>query len=95
MVEELQEKYQVRPNLSETRSDKIHDVYEKFPLIAQTLLDLISENEKKDKRYFELIMAVETKSPNESRHDTALRYIKESQNKTQVAQKESLSPHYQ
>ena len=31
----------------------------------------------KDKLYHELIMAVETKYPNESRHATALRYITE------------------
>ena len=31
----------------------------------------------KDKLYHELIMAVETKYPNESRHATALRYIRE------------------
>lgn len=30
-------------------------------------------------RYYELIMAVEKKHPGESRHQTALRFIKESQ----------------
>ena len=30
-------------------------------------------------RYYELIMAVETKHPNETRHQTALRYIREAE----------------
>ena len=33
-------------------------------------------------KYHELLMAVETKYPSESRHETALRYIKEVENKT-------------
>lgn len=32
------------------------------------------------KKYYELIMAVEQKHPNESRHETALRYIREREN---------------
>lgn len=32
-------------------------------------------------KYYELLHYVETKHPNESRHDTALRYIKEAENK--------------
>ena len=31
------------------------------------------------KRYYELIMAVSTKHPNETRHETALRYIQEAE----------------
>ncbi len=30
-------------------------------------------------KYYELLYAVETKYPNESRHETALRYIKEAE----------------
>jgi len=33
-------------------------------------------------QYHELIMAVESKYPNESRHETALRYIRERENKS-------------
>lgn len=32
-------------------------------------------------KYFELLYAIETKVPNETRHQTALRYIKETQNR--------------
>ena len=33
------------------------------------------------KKYLELIYAVATKTPNESRHETALRYINEAENR--------------
>lgn len=37
----------------------------------------LAEKEKEVARYHELIYAVEAKHPNETRHQTALRYIKE------------------
>jgi len=40
----------------------------------------VKEKSKKlDERYQELIMSVERKFPNETRHETALRYIKEAE----------------
>jgi len=35
-----------------------------------------------EKKYNKLIMAVETKYPGETRHETALRYIKDRENST-------------
>lgn len=35
-------------------------------------------------KYYELIMAVESKFPNETRHETALRYIKEREQKIKI-----------
>jgi len=35
------------------------------------------DREELEKKYYELIYAVATKHPNESRHETALRYIRE------------------
>lgn len=48
--------------------------------------------EDKWEKYNELILAVETKYPNESRHETALRYIREAENKDNnvACKKESL-----
>jgi hypothetical protein len=50
----------------------------------QAIIDYV-EREKKEElllhnKYNNLIMAVASKYPNESRHDTALRYIKEAEN---------------
>ena len=44
------------------------------------------ELERIKAKYYELIYAVERKFPNESRHETALKYIKQAENsKTQTA----------
>ena len=44
----------------------------------------IIEDAKTIGKYNQLLMAVERKFPNESRHETALRYIKAGERKTQV-----------
>lgn len=41
------------------------------------ILDSFCRLVKVEERYNELILAVESKFPNETRHDTALRYIKD------------------
>jgi hypothetical protein len=41
----------------------------------------MDESKDIEAKYYELLYAVETKIPNESRHQTALRYIKERENK--------------
>lgn len=41
-------------------------------------------------KYYELLYAVGTKYPNESRHETALRYIKEAEAPTPLGAKESV-----
>ena len=38
-----------------------------------------------NEKYMELIMAVATKFPNESRHETALRYIEQAENRSNIA----------
>ena len=40
------------------------------------------DKQSNDSKYFELIMAVENKYPGESRHQTALRYIKEAESRS-------------
>ena len=47
-----------------------------------SLVKLRPENEKLKERYDELIMQVERKFPNESRHETAKRYIRERESTT-------------
>ena len=44
-----------------------------------TIEDVIKDLEEIRDKYFELIMQVESKYPNESRHETALRYIREAE----------------
>ena len=39
------------------------------------------DKQSNDSKYFELIMAVGNKHPGESRHQTALRYIKEAESR--------------
>uniref|UniRef100_A0A6H1ZG30 Uncharacterized protein n=1 Tax=viral metagenome TaxID=1070528 RepID=A0A6H1ZG30_9ZZZZ len=46
-----------------------------------SLIDRMPEPKTEDK-YMELIMAVENKYPGESRHQTALRYIKEAESRS-------------
>lgn len=48
---------------------------------------LIKEAEQASRKYEELIMAVGNKYPNETRHETALRYIKSAENQTDVTSK--------
>ncbi len=48
------------------------DIYDLSDII-KTLLDDFDE---KSKKYYELLYAVESKYENETRHETALRYIK-------------------
>ena len=43
-----------------------------------------------ESKYWELIWAVETKYPDESRHETALRYIKEAENRGDETAKQDL-----
>ncbi|MBU1076217.1 MAG: hypothetical protein KKH98_02920 [Spirochaetes bacterium] len=50
-------------------------------LIKKSDLDTIFSEEGKYRQYNELLMAVERKFPNESRHETALRYIREAEQK--------------
>lgn len=59
-------------------------------VIDRQTYNLLIEDELE--KYNELILAVETKYPNESRHETALRYIREAENKDNnvVNKKESL-----
>ena len=42
-----------------------------------SLRQLVAENERLSKEYYELIFAVASKCPGETRHETALRYIQE------------------
>ena len=51
-------------------------------------LDLDKIIEEAKAKYTELLMAVENKYPNESRHDTALRFIREAQSNIEQAKKE-------
>jgi len=48
------------------------------------------DNRILNKKLNELIMAVESKYPNESRHETALRYIRERESKSLTAGKDIL-----
>ena len=50
---------------------------EGIELITKSVIHLKNKN----RQYNELIMAVGRKFPNESRHETALRYIKEAEQK--------------
>ena len=43
--------------------------------ISPEMRELKQERDEIKKKYYELIMVVATKHPNESRHQTALRYI--------------------
>ena len=43
----------------------------------------MEKNEKVNHNYYELLWAVERKDPGETRHQTALRYIREAENKTE------------
>ena len=47
--------------------------------LRQTLQTLTNQIERAREKYNELIMAVESKYEGESRHETALRYIKEAE----------------
>lgn len=42
-------------------------------------IEKMKELDKRSEKYYELLYAVESKFPNESRHDTALRYIQEAE----------------
>lgn len=50
--------------------------------------ELFDKVEELEKKYSELLYAVENKYPNENRHETALRYIKQMQSGTLTAQQE-------
>lgn len=51
----------------------------------------IEASEERDKKYSELLMAVCRKILNESRHETALRYIREGEEQDNVAVAEQIS----
>lgn len=57
--------------------------------ISASVRPLNSESSKIKEKYMELIMAVATKFPGETRHETALRYILERENGTQISGTES------
>lgn len=46
-----------------------------------------------EEKYYELLYAVGNKYPNESRHETALRYIKEAEISTDESSKEAKNEH--
>ena len=52
---------------------------EKQKRIVDSFNSKIIKNRKIDKAYSELLMAVENKYPGETRHETALRYIKDAE----------------
>lgn len=47
--------------------------------MKSTKVPVLDVEKKIDDYYYELIMAVETKYPNETRHETALKYIKQAE----------------
>ena len=49
--------------------------------IEHDVKDMLEQNERLQGKYDELIMFVATKHPDESRHETAMRYIMERENK--------------
>lgn len=50
------------------------------PPVLKQLVDEYAELVRIKEAYYELIFSVETKHPQESRHQTALRYIKQAEN---------------
>lgn len=78
------------------------NIYIQFPVFDEEvleremksdLMEIVREARKEysvnqSDKYIELLMAVENKYPNESRHDTALRLIREAQKGSVEARKE-------
>ena len=78
---------------------EFEELFDKFAKYDDTMFSMkgmadyfYREGEKKgreDDKYYELIMAVKRKWPNESRHETALRYIQEAEKPTNETAKQS------
>lgn len=68
------------------------DQYEKW--LAEKIQSLQTQLEERTEKYQEIMMAVESKYPNETRHETALRYIKSCESGSEVGQsvKQLLTP---
>jgi len=53
------------------------------------MVEMLSENDRLRKLYDALIMEVATKHPGESRHETALRYIRNAENRNSHCEAQS------
>lgn len=53
------------------------------------MVEMLAENDRLRKLYDELIMEVATKHPGESRHETALRYIRSAENRSSHCEAQS------
>jgi hypothetical protein len=76
-------------NLRELLGEELGQaLYDSVAEVA-TLTARVKELKELEEKYYDLIYAVQTKFPDESRHDTALRYIRAAEApKTQEAQDE-------
>ena len=66
--------------------DLCHDA-DRARELEKEVADLRAKLDEVERKYHELIMAVGTKWPGESRHETALRYIKSAEHVGAAAQK--------
>lgn len=58
---------------------KLEDTQKKMREQGENLLKWMDSHDRLEEKYNELLMSVGTKYPNETRHQTALRYIREAE----------------
>lgn len=72
-------------------------IIRQFPKINKELNMISNKRARKSnelrKKYNELLFAVESKFPNETRHETALRYIKEAEENANNSKETYLTKH--
>ncbi len=77
-------------SINPTKTNWGEDCAENLASDIEAVLNELDKLQERSDRYYELIMCVETKHPNETRHETAVRYIRQRETAMPEAAKEAI-----